>query len=209
LQPFVKFKTVSILMLGFILLLGACSSKIKQWDEPPEMTIDSTKIYLATLKTEKGDVKIQLFADRAPQTVNNFIFLAQEGYYDNITFHRVLPGFMAQCGDPTGTGGGDPGYIFEDEIDPELSFDDAGIVAMANKGPQTNTNGSQFFITYAPTEYLNGYHTIFGKVVEGMEVVESLAPRDPQTSPDYEGDRLITIEIEEIPGSLLKTEDSL
>ncbi|OGO19624.1 MAG: hypothetical protein A2Z14_19645 [Chloroflexi bacterium RBG_16_48_8] len=200
-----NFRNRGILTLGFILLLSACSPKIKQWDEPPEMTIDPTKIYLATLKTEKGDIKIQLFVDRAPQTVNNFIFLAKEGYYDDTSFHRVLPGFMAQGGDPTGVGSGGPGYIFEDEIDPSLSFDDAGILAMANKGPQTSTNGSQFFITYAPVEYLNGDHTIFGKVVEGMDVVQSLTPRDPQAIPDYEGDKLITIEIEEIPESLLPT----
>jgi peptidyl-prolyl cis-trans isomerase B (cyclophilin B) len=194
-----KRRSCSILTLGFTLLLCACSPKIKQWDAPPDVIIDSAKSYLATLKTEKGNIEIELFADRAPKTVNNFVFLAREGYYDDTTFHRVIPGFMAQGGDPTGTGAGGPGYFFEDEIDPGLTFGEAGILAMANRGPQTNTNGSQFFITYAPEEYLNGKHTIFGKVVVGMNVLEALTPRDPQVKLDFEGDKLITIEIEEIP----------
>lgn len=194
----------SILTLGIILLLSACSQtqKIQQWDEPPEMTIDPSKIYLATLNTEKGAIKIELFADRAPITVNNFVFLAQEGYYDDTTFHRVIPDFMAQGGDPTGVGGGGPGYTFEDEFDPSLNFDDTGYLAMANKG-SSNTNGSQFFITYVPLPTLTGRHTIFGKVVEGMDVVLALTPRDPKTSPDFEGDTLLSIEIEEIQESLL------
>jgi cyclophilin family peptidyl-prolyl cis-trans isomerase len=192
-------------VLGFILLLCACSPKIKQWDEPPEMTIDPATIYLATLKTEKGDIKIELFADRAPMTVNNFIFLAKEGYYDDTTFYRVIPDFMAQGGDPTGLGSGGPGYTFADEIDPGLSFNDAGYLAMANRGPQTSTNGSQFFITYGPVTYLDGSHSIFGKVVEGMGVVQALTPRDPKANPDFDGDTLITIEIEVIQESLLPT----
>lgn len=207
-SPLQSFKNIGAglaFAIGIILFLNACSPKTKQWDAPPEMSIDPDKIYLATFKTEKGDFKVELLADRAPKTVNNFIFLAQEGYYDDTTFHRVIPGFMAQGGDPTGVGNGGPGYTFEDEIDPDLRFDDAGILAMANRGPQTNTNGSQFFITYAPVGYLNGNHTIFGKVVEGMVVVEALTPRDPQSGPDFEGDKLITIEIEEIPESLLPT----
>jgi cyclophilin family peptidyl-prolyl cis-trans isomerase len=188
-----------ILFAGFIVLLFACSPKIMQWDKPPEMTIDPTKSYLATIKTEKGDIKLELYADRAPKTVNNFVFLANEGYYDNTTFHRVIPGFMAQAGDPTGLGTGGPGYTFEDEIDPSLTFNEAGVLAMANKGPQTNTNGSQFFITYVPVETLNGGYSIFGKLIEGMDVLQALTPRDPQDTPDFEGDKLITIEIEEIP----------
>ncbi len=172
-----------------------------QWNTPPEMTIDPEVIYLATFKTVKGDIKVELFADRTPVTVNSFVFLAEEGYYDNTTFHRVLPGFMAQGGDPTGSGSGSPGYQFEDEFDPGLLFEEAGYLAMANSGP--GTNGSQFFITFAPVEYLNGLHTIFGKVVEGMEVALSLTLRDPAENPDYLGDMLITVEIEEVTVSLL------
>jgi cyclophilin family peptidyl-prolyl cis-trans isomerase len=199
LRPNKKCRNGLFLFVGFVMLLFACSHKIMQWDKPPEMTIDTAKGYLATLKTEKGDIKIELYVDRAPKTVNNFIFLANEGYYDDTTFHRVLPGFMAQAGDPTGLGTGGPGYTFEDEIDPGLTFNEAGVLAMANKGPQTNTNGSQFFITYAPVESLNGRYSIFGKLIEGTDVLQALTPRDPQETPDFEGDRLITIEIEEIP----------
>lgn len=173
----------------------------KQWDAPPEMAINPEVIYLATFQTEKGDIKVELFADRAPKTVNNFVFLAREGFYDGTTFHRVLSNFMAQGGDPTGTGTGGPGYRFEDEFDPNLRFDEAGYLAMANAGP--NTNGSQFFITFVPTPHLTGRHTIFGKVVEGMDVALSLTLRDPQANPDFPGDLLVTIEIEEIPESLL------
>jgi cyclophilin family peptidyl-prolyl cis-trans isomerase len=189
---------VGVLAL-FILLVGSsCSSGANQWEKPPEMSIDPDKQYHAIIKTEKGDFRIALFADRAPATVNNFVFLAREGYYDKTTFHRVIAGFIAQGGDPTGTGRGGPGYSFEDEIDPELRFDSAGIVAMANKGIPTS-NGSQFFIAYAPLEHLNGRHTIFGEVVEGMNVVLQLTPRDPAESPDYLGDELISVEIEEGP----------
>lgn len=177
------------------------SSEDLQWAEPPEFTLDQGKIYLATLETEKGDIKIELFADRAPITVNNFVFLAEQGYYNGTTFHRVLPDFMAQGGDPTGTGGGGPGYRFEDEIDFDTFFDEAGYFAMANGGP--DTNGSQFFITFGPTMYLNGNHTIFGKVVEGMDVVLSLTLRNPQESPEFEGDELKSVDIEVIPESLL------
>jgi cyclophilin family peptidyl-prolyl cis-trans isomerase len=176
---------------------------IMQWDSPPEMSINQDSIYIAILKTEKGDIRIELFANRTPKTVNNFIFLAKEGFYDNTTFHRVLPDFMAQGGDPTGTGGGGPGYSFDDEFDPSLRFDSAGYLAMANSGP--NTNGSQFFITFSPLDYLNGRHAIFGKVIEGMDVALSLTLRDPQEAPDFLGDSLITIEIEEVPESLLPT----
>jgi cyclophilin family peptidyl-prolyl cis-trans isomerase len=180
---------------------GADQEKQTQWDQPPELTIDDSNIYLATLTTERGEIKIELFADRVPVTVNNFIFLAEEGYYDGTTFHRVLPNFMAQGGDISGTGGGGPGYEFEDEFNPTLTFDDQGYLAMANGGP--NTNGSQFFITFAPTPHLNGLHTIFGKVVEGMDVVLSLTLRDPGQSPDFEGDILEEVTIEVISESLL------
>jgi cyclophilin family peptidyl-prolyl cis-trans isomerase len=173
------------------------------WNEPPELTIDPDLFYLATLRTAKGDVKIELFADRAPTTVNNFVFLAREGYYNNTTFHRVIPGFMAQGGDPTGTGAGGPGYTFEDEISHGLVFDQAGLLAMANSGP--NTNGSQFFITYAATPWLNGFHTIFGKVVEGMDVVQALASRDPADAPETKGDALYGVDIQVVPRSSLPT----
>jgi len=167
-----------------------------QWSAPPTMEIEPSRSYEAIFMTEIGDFRVRLFPDQAPVTVNNFVFLAKQGYYDNTTFHRVLPGFMAQGGDPTGTGAGGPGYTFEDEFDPELQFDRAGLLAMANRGP--NTNGGQFFITYAPTPHLNGLHTIFGEVVEGAEVLSSLKPRDPLANPDYRGDGLVSIEIIEI-----------
>ncbi len=193
------------LMTAFILAsISACSligQKTMQWSEPPEMSIDTSTIYIATLKTEKGDIRIELFADEAPMTVNNFIFLAEEGYYDDTTFHRVIPDFMAQGGDPEGTGMGGPGYSFKDEISFNLRFDDEGYLAMANSGP--DTNGSQFFITYVPTPHLNGLHTIFGKVVEGMDVARSLTPRDPSSNPDFDGDRLKKVEIERVSESLL------
>lgn len=172
-----------------------------QWSAPPPMTIDPTKIYLATFKTAKGDIKIQLFADKAPITVNNFVFLARAGFYDNTTFHRVLQDFMAQGGDPTGTGTGGPGYQFEDEFNPDLTFAEAGLLAMANSGP--GTNGSQFFITFAPTDWLNFKHTIFGKVVEGQDVALSLTLRDPGANPTSPGDALYTVTIDEIAQSLL------
>ena len=171
------------------------------WDAPPEMTINTDQIYLATLRTVRGDIKVELFADRAPITVNNFVFLAEAGFYDNTTFHRVITDFMAQAGDPTATGAGGPGYNFEDEIVHGLIFDQAGLLAMANAGP--DTNGSQFFITYVPTPWLNGLHTIFGKVVEGMDVVEALTPRDPIEDTSYKGDKIFSIDIE------VKTESTL
>ncbi|MDQ2692864.1 MAG: peptidylprolyl isomerase [Chloroflexota bacterium] len=142
-----------------------------------------------------GEFVAELFADQAPVTVNNFVFLARQGYYDGTTFHRVLDGFMAQGGDPTGTGMGGPGYQFEDEFSDDLTFDRPGLLAMANSGP--NTNGSQFFITYAPTPHLNGRHTIFGEVIEGMDVVNSITRRDPQQNPDFEGDAIAAITITE------------
>jgi len=166
-----------------------------QWEAPPPMTIDVDKEYFATVKMAKGgEFVIQLYPDKAPITVNNFVFLAREGYYDGTTFHRVLPDFMAQGGDPTGTGGGDPGYEFQNE-DSDLTFDKEGMVAMANAG--RDTNGSQFFITFGPQEYLNGGYTIFGQVTEGMDVVLDIRLRDPQQNPDYRGDAIESVTIEE------------
>ena len=146
------------------------------------MTIDKNKTYTATMKTNLGDIVIQLAAIQAPQTVNNFVFLAKEGFYDNVVFHRVVKGFMIQGGDPTGTGAGGPGYRFADELPKALDYT-KGTIAMANAGP--NTNGSQFFITEVPTPFLNDKHAVFGKVTHGMEVVHKIAnaPRDRQDKP--------------------------
>ena len=150
----------------------------KQWDSPPAMAIDTSKSYSAVFELEKGgEFTIELYADKVPNTVNNFVFLAREGFYDGVTFHRVLEGFMAQFGDPTGTGSGGPGYRFADEFHPDLVHDSAGIVSMANAGP--NTNGSQFFITFGETSFLDGRHAVFGKVTDGMDVVNSITLRDP------------------------------
>jgi cyclophilin family peptidyl-prolyl cis-trans isomerase len=167
----------------------------KQYDAPPPMGIDVNKQYFATVKLAKGgQFVIQLFPDKAPITVNNFVFLARAGFYGGTTFHRVLPDFMAQGGDPTGTGGGGPGYEFQNE-DSDLTFDKAGVVAMANAG--RDTNGSQFFITFGPQEYLNGGYTIFGQVVEGMDVVMNIRLRDPDQNPDFTGDEIESIAITE------------
>ena len=164
------------------------------YETGPDMTIDPEAEYYAVFKTENGDIRIKLFAAEAPVTVNNFVFLARDGFYNDTHFHRVLENFMAQGGDPSNTGAGGPGYQFQDEIVASLQFDRAGLLAMANAGP--NTNGSQFFITFAETPWLNGNHTIFGEVVEGMDVLFSISLRDPRaaTSP---GDLLETVEIEE------------
>jgi cyclophilin family peptidyl-prolyl cis-trans isomerase len=172
--------------------------KDRQFAECPPMEIDPAKGYIATLHTEQGDIVIELFADKAPLAVNNFIFLAKNGWYDGVTFHRVLPDFVAQGGDPSGTGFGGPGYAFVNEISPDLKFDREGLLAMANSGP--DTNGSQFFITYAPAQQLDGGYTIFGEVIAGMDVAKKLAPRDPST--DFSlppGDKILSVAIEEKP----------
>jgi len=168
----------------------------RQFAECPPMKIDPDKQYFATLETEKGQVVLQLYPETAPYAVNSFVFLARQGWFDGITFHRVLPGFVAQTGDPSGTGQGNPGYMFNNEVDPSLKFDQAGVVGLANSGP--DTNGSQFFITYAPAPSLNGNYTIFGRVLSGMDVLEQLTPRDPQPGLNLPpGDKLITVNIEE------------
>jgi len=149
----------------------------KQWNTPPAMTIDPKKKYKARMDTDKGTMVIELYADKTPKTVNNFVFLSREGFYDGITFHRVIKDFMAQGGDPTGRGTGGPGYKFADEFHPGLKHDKPGRLSMANAGP--NTNGSQFFITHVATPWLDNKHTIFGQVVEGMDVLMSIPPRDP------------------------------
>ena len=149
----------------------------KQWTTAPEMQIDPKKQYKARMETDKGTMVIELFADKTPMTVNNFVFLSREGYYDGVIFHRVIDNFMVQGGDPTGTGRGGPGYKFGDEFNSSLKHDKQGILSMANAGP--GTNGSQFFITHGPTPHLNGKHTVFGQVVEGLDVLMSIPARDP------------------------------
>ncbi len=167
----------------------------RMYSAPPPLVIDPTKSYQATIVTEKGDIVVELYADRVPTTVNSFVFLAREGFYDDTTFHRVIPGFMAQAGDPLGSGTGGPGYTFADEFDETLRHDGPGVLSMANRG--ANTNGSQFFITYAATDWLDGRHAVFGRVIEGMDVLNSLTPRDPGANPGFEGDRILTIRVEE------------
>ncbi|MEL7627061.1 MAG: peptidylprolyl isomerase [Anaerolineaceae bacterium] len=166
----------------------------KHWNKAPDFNLDLKKKYSATFKTDKGDIKVALFAQKAPNTVNNFVFLAREGFYNDTIFHRVIPDFMAQGGDPTGTGRGGPGYSFRDEFDPSLKHDKPGILSMANAGP--NTNGSQFFLTHVPTPWLDNKHAVFGEVVEGMDVLLSIPARDPMLfgSPAV---KLHTVEISE------------
>lgn len=174
--------------------IGLTALGQRQFRTCPPFKIDTSLEYLATIHTLKGDIVIQLEADRAPLAVNSFVFLAGSGWYDGSTFHRVVPGFLAQGGDPSGTGNGGPGYLFKNEIYSDLQFDRPGVVGMANSGP--DTNGSQFFITLAPQPQLDGSYTVFGHVVQGMEVVESLTPRDPQISPGAPpGDTIINISI--------------
>jgi cyclophilin family peptidyl-prolyl cis-trans isomerase len=169
----------------------------KQYDAPPAMQIDPKKHYTATFKTDQGDIVIELFADKAPATVNNFIFLARDGFYDGTTFHRVIDGFMAQGGDPTGSGRGGPGYRFNDEAGAlALKHDGPGVLSMANAGP--NTNGSQFFITHVATPHLNGKHAVFGKVKDqaSLSVLMKIRLRDPMRDPKP-GDTLRQVVITE------------
>jgi cyclophilin family peptidyl-prolyl cis-trans isomerase len=181
---------------SFESILRTYQLKDQQYSACPPMVIDPLRQYIATIETEKGDIVVELFPEVAPMTVNSFVFLAEEGWFDEVTFHRVLPGFVAQGGDPSGSGMGGPGYAFKNETSPDLTFDRKGLLAMANSGP--DTNGSQFFITYAPAPNLDGGYTIFGEVIEGMEVAESLTPRDPQQGGDLPpGDMIISITVEE------------
>ena len=173
----------------------APAERNSMYSTPPPLTIDPAKSYQATIVTEKGNIVAELYADLVPTTVSNFVFLARDGFFDNTTFHRVIPGFMAQAGDPLGTGTGGPGYTFGDEFDQTLRHDGPGVLSMANRGP--NTNGSQFFITYEATPWLDGRHAVFGRVIEGMDVLESLAARDPSANPGFKGDAILSILIRE------------
>jgi peptidyl-prolyl cis-trans isomerase B (cyclophilin B) len=155
------------------------------WNQAPAMEIDPAKNYKATIETNKGDIVLQLDPKNAPKTVNNFVFLARQGFYDGVTFHRVIPDFMIQGGDPTGSGRGGPGYKFEDELKSNPLKHEAGVISMANAGP--NTNGSQFFITHSPQPHLNGKHTVFGKVVQGKDVVDAVR----------QGDQMVKVTISE------------
>jgi len=189
-------RIASIILALTTLLSASCAGeepKPKTYSAPPPMTIDTSKQYIATIQTEKGNIVLELFANDVPVTVNNFVFLAHEGVYDGTTFHRVIPGFMAQGGAPSGTGGGRPGYTFADEFSEHTHV--AGALSMANRGP--NTNGCQFFITYTPQHHLDDKHSVFGQLIEGMDVLEKLTPRDPSQNPQFEGDTIIRITIEE------------
>lgn len=170
----------------------------KQYNAPPAMLIDSSKKYMATFKTSRGDIRITLFADKAPNTVNNFVFLARDGFYDGTTFHRVIEDFMVQGGDPTGTGRGGPGYKFNDEKSAlGMKHDGPGVLSMANAG--VNTNGSQFFLTHVATPWLDGKHAVFGKVAdkESLDVLMKIRVRDPM-SDSQPGDSLNTVTITEM-----------
>ena len=179
-------RIAGIILVLVTLLSVSCAGatpKHKTYSAPPPMTIDTSKQYTATIETGKGNLVLELFASDVPLTVNNFVFLASEGFYDGTTFHRVIPGFVAQGGDPTGSGTGTPGYAFADEFTEHTHV--AGALSMANSGP--NTNGCQFFITYTPQHHLDGKHSVFGQLIEGMDVLEKIE----------QGDTIIRITIEE------------
>ncbi len=166
----------------------------KRYPKAPEMALDAKKDYFATFRTAQGPIRVRLFAQEAPITVNNFVFLARDGFYDGTTFHRVIGNFMAQGGDPTGTGTGGPGYTIKDEFHPKLRHNRGGILSMANAG--ANTGGSQFFLTHGPTPHLDNRHSIFGEIVEGMDNLMKIRERDPRDR--QSGDTIERIEIEEV-----------
>ncbi len=159
----------------------------KQWSSPPEMQIDASRVYRVEMETSKGTITLDLFPEHAPETVNNFMFLAGEGYYEDVSFHRVIPNFMIQGGDPTGTGRGGPGYTFKDEFSGNPLKHQTGVISMANAGP--NTNGSQFFITHGPQPHLDGRHTVFGRAVDCQDVVDAI----------QQGDKILSIKEVESP----------
>lgn len=183
-------EAIAVMLIAALILTVSCSSSSsnnsplptrttmsstkKTYTSPPPMIIDTSKQYTAVIETNKGKLVLELFAKDVPKTVNNFVFLAREGFYDGVAFHRVIPGFMAQGGDPTGTGSGGPGYKFADEFTSHKHG--TGALSMANAGP--DTNGSQFFITYAPQPHLDGKHSVFGQLTEGMDVLQKLVNGD-------------------------------
>ena len=175
----------------------AFSAAKKTYSAPPPMTIDPQKSYTATIATPRGDIVIKLRPDVAPQTVNSFVFLAREGFYDGLTWHRVLSNFMAQGGDPKGDGTGGPGYTVPGEFTDKVLFDHPGIVAMARPGNDVNGNGSQFFITTAPYPSLNQQYTIFGEVTQGLDVVQGIPLRDPDQGPTTPGEQMLKVTIAE------------
>jgi peptidylprolyl isomerase len=213
-------KRYGLLLLALVALLAGCSTQvtptptptpkptpvptpiqtppptptIKHYTAPPPKTIDTSKNYTAIIETEKGNITLELFAKDVPVTVNNFVFLARDGFYDNCTFHRVLPGFVAQGGDPTGTGTGTPGYFIPNEITQHTHV--AGAISMARTSIP-DTNGCQFFICYTDQHGLDGSYSVFGQLISGMDVLQSLTPRDPDKHPSYKGDTIIRIIIEE------------
>lgn len=148
----------------------------QQWDAPPDMQIDAAKTYNVTIQTNRGTIELELYPEHAPSTVNNFVFLAGEGFYDGVSFHRVIPDFMIQGGDPSGSGAGGPGYRFDCEVASNPLTHERGVISMANAGP--NTNGSQFFITHVPCPHLDGRHTVFGKVTGGLDIVDAVEQGD-------------------------------
>lgn len=185
----------SAIWLTILLNKPVTKKNANQWPSAPSMSIDTHKQYFANIKMAKGgEFVMQLYPEKAPITVNSFVFLARQGFYNGVTFHRVLEGFMAQGGDPTGTGQGGPGYEFVNEKS-DLKFDKPGVVAMANAG--ADTNGSQFFITFGPQPQLDGGYTIFGQVTSGMEVVNGLTRRDPDQNPTFQGDKMESVIITE------------
>tara|TARA_B100001750_G_scaffold188182_1_gene157809 strand:+ start:8897 stop:9532 length:636 start_codon:yes stop_codon:yes gene_type:complete len=180
-------KLVILSSIVFLISIGCLKEEKKEgellvnkYNEAPSMVIDPNKTYRAIFKTSAGDFTVELFADKVPVTVNNFVFLARDKYYDGTTFHRVIPEFMAQGGDPSGTGMGGPGYRFDDEFDQTLRHDSPGILSMANAGP--GTNGSQFFITFVATPHLDDRHAVFGRVIDGLDIALAIEPRDPASS---------------------------
>ena len=199
LNKFTYYLTIVPFISIMILACGSDANESGEVSMANDKT-DTTKEYYAFIELEDqngdamGVVKIKLHADKTPKPVQNFIDLSKSGFYDGVIFHRVIPGFMAQSGDPDGTGTGGPGYTFEDEFHPSLTHDSAGILSMANRGP--NTNGSQFFITYAPTPHLDNAHSVFGKLVEGMDLIEAIPARDPSMINDP-AVKMVGIEIRE------------